>query len=156
MKKLPDEIVRFFRDQGFVIVSTIDGHGLPHNSCKGIIKISSDGRVYLLDVYLKGTYDNLKRNSAISITAVDEHKFKGYCLKGKASLVDRDRLKPRIRKEWESRIASRITQRLLRNIRDQKGHPRHPEALLPRPEYMVIMDVDEIVDLTPHNLKGDI
>jgi uncharacterized pyridoxamine 5'-phosphate oxidase family protein len=155
MKRLTDEIVRFFREQGFVIVSTIDKRGMPHTSCKGIINISSLGKVYLLDVYLRQTYNNLRLNPNISITAVDEHKFKGYCLKGKASLVSQDKLKPQIKKDWESRIASRITQRLIKNIREQKGHPRHPEALLPAPEYMIVMDVEEVVDLTPHNLKGD-
>ena len=155
MKRLPDEIVRFFRGQGFVIVSTVDKRGMPHSSCKGLIKISPAGKVYLLDVYLRGTYNNLKRNPHISITAVDEHKFKGYCLKGKVRLVSRDKLSAQIKKDWESRITSRITQRLIKNIRDQKGHPRHPEALFPQPEYMIVMDVKEIVDLTPHNLKGE-
>jgi uncharacterized pyridoxamine 5'-phosphate oxidase family protein len=156
MKRLPDEIVRFFRDQGFVIVSTIDKRGAPHNSCKGIINISPAGKVYLLDVYLKDTYNNLKTNPNISITAVNEHKFKGYCLKGKARLINRDSLSPQIKKSWEARIAGRITQRLIKNLREEKGHPRHPEALLPRPEYMIVMEVTDVVDLTPHNLKGEL
>ena len=156
MKRLPDEIVHFFREQGFVIVSTVDERGMPHSSCKGIINISPAGKIYLLDVYLEATYNNLKRNSNISITAVDEHKFKGYCLKGKAELIDQDRLSPQIKKAWEARLAGRITQRLIKNIREQKGHSRHPEALLPRPEYMIVVDVGEVVDLTPHNLKGEL
>jgi len=155
MKKLPDEVVHFFREQGFVIVSTIDGHGRPHSSCKGIVNISPSGKVYLLDVYLRDTYKNLKRNPNISITAVDEHKFKGYCLKGKAGIINSEQLSPQIKKAWESRIAGRITQRMIKNIREQKGHPKHPEALLPRPEYMIVMEVSEIIDLTPHNLKGE-
>jgi uncharacterized pyridoxamine 5'-phosphate oxidase family protein len=156
MKRLPDEIVHFFREQGFVIVSTVDERGMPHNSCKGIINISPAGKIYLLDVYLKGTYNNLKRNHNISITAVDEHKFKGYCLKGKAELIGREALSPQIQKAWEARLANRITQRLIKNIRDEKGHPQHPEARLPQPEYMIVMDVGEVVDLTPHHLKGEL
>lgn len=155
MKRLPDDIVHFFREQGFVIVSTVDERGMPHSSCKGIINISPAGKIYLLDVYLKGTYNNLKRNPNISITAVDEHKFKGYCLKGKAELIGRDRLSPQIKKAWEARLAGRITQRLLKNIRDEKGHPQHPEARFPQPEYMIVVEVGEVVDLTPHNLKGE-
>jgi len=156
MKRIPEDIVHFFREQGFVIVSTLDDRGRPHNSCKGIINISPSGKVYLLDVYLKNTYSNLKRNSNVSITAVDEHKFKGYCLKGKANIINREQINPQIRKEWDGRIAGRITQRLIKNIREQKGHPKHPEALLPHPEYMIVMEVSEIVDLTPHNLKGEV
>ena len=156
MKRLPDEIVHFFREQGFVIVSTVDERGMPHSSCKGIINISPAGKIYLLDVYLNGTYNNLKRNPNISITAVDEHKFKGYCLKGKAELIVRDGLSPQIKKAWEARLAGRITQRLLKNILDKKGHPQHPEARFPQPKYMIVVDVGEVVDLTPHHLKGEL
>ena len=153
MKRLPNEIVQFFQNQGYVIVSTLDRNGIPHNSCKGIVEIKQDGRVYLLDLYKSATFNNLKRNPRISITAVDEHKFRGYCLKGRAKIIPVEKLKPEILRSWEDKISSRITRRLLKNIREEKGHPRHPEALMPKPKYMVVMTVKEVVDLTPHHLK---
>jgi len=149
MKKLSREIINFFQHQGFVIVCTIDKDGRPHASCKGIVKIKPDGKIYLLDLYKKRTYSNLKRNHRINITAVDEHRFKGYCLKGRAKIIAGNNLALEIITAWESRITTRITQRLLKNLREEKGHPRHPEALLPKPEYMIEMEVDEIVDLAP-------
>ncbi len=153
MNKLSDEIIHFFQNQGCVVVSTIDKKGSVHNSCKGIVKINRNGSVYLLDLYKARTYDNLKRNPHISITAIDEHKFIGYCLKGRARILPEEKLHSKIIKAWEDRITSRLTRRLLKNIREEKGHPRHPEVLLPKPEYMVAMEVEEIVDLTPHHLK---
>lgn len=153
MKKLPDEIIQFFHNQGCVIVSTIDKNGFPHSACKGIVQINRNGRVYLLDLYHARTYENLKYNPHISITAIEEHKFTGYCLKGKAEIIPEGKLESRIIKAWETRITSRLTRRLLKNIREEKGHPRHPEILLPKPEYMIAMEVEEIVDLTPHHLK---
>ncbi len=154
MRKLTEEIIRFFKNQSFVIVSTIDNNGAIHNAAKGIITLSPNGRVYLLDVYSKKTRDNLTRNSRISITAIDEHKFIGYCLKGKASILEHAKFSPQVLKVWEDKVASRITRRLLENIRGEKGHDKHPEALLPRPEYIIVMGVEEVVDLTPHPLKG--
>lgn len=153
MKRLTDEIMQFFHSQGFVIVSTLDKDGSLHSSCKGIVKINKSDVVYLLDLYRARTYDNLKKNPHISITAVDEHKFRGYCLKGKAKIIKIDKLKNHIIKAWEDRITSRITRRLLKNMREEKGHPRHPEALLPKPEYLIAMKIEEIVDLTPHHIK---
>jgi general stress protein 26 len=153
MKKLTDDIIRFFQSQGCVIVSTIDKDGSSHSSCKGIIEINHNGQIYLLDLYRARTHDNLKYNAHISITAIDEHKFIGYCLKGKAKIMTEDNLKPHLVKTWEDRITSRLTQRLLKNMREEKGHPRHPEALLPKPQYLIAMEVEEIVDLTPHHLK---
>lgn len=153
MKRLSEEIINFFQNRGFVIVSTIDKNGNPHNSCKGIVKIEPNGRVYLLDVYRDRTFENLKYNPKISITAVDEHNFKGYCLKGKSEIIETNKLNNDILKAWEDKITSRITQRVLKNIRGEKGHSRHPEVQLPRPEYMISMEVEEIIDLTPHQMR---
>lgn len=153
MKPLSADIVRFFQQEHFVIVSTLDAKGNPHSSCKGIVKINRNGRIYLLDLYRMRTFENLKRSPYISITLVDEHKFKGYCLKGKAKIIKEDKLKSHIIKAWEDKITSRITHRVLKNIRGEKGHLRHPETLLPKPEYLIVMEVEEVVDLTPRHLK---
>jgi len=152
MKKIPQEVLQFFREQGCVVVSTIDSKDRPHSACKGIVKINSGGRVYIVDLYRAVTYRNILRNSRVSITAFDEHRFKGYCLKGKARIAAAGELKGEILKAWEDRINSRITRRLIRNIREVKGQSRHPEASLPKPTYMIIVRVEEIVDLTPHHL----
>jgi len=153
MKKIASEIIQFFHNQNFVLVSTVDKDGSLHSSCKGIVEINGAGSIYLLDLYRARTYANLKRNAQMSITGVDEHKFRGYCLKGKAKIIKTDKLKPDIIKAWEDRITSRITQRVLKNMREEKGHPRHPEALLPKPQYLMVMEVEEIIDLTPHHIK---
>lgn len=153
MKNLNEDIRLFFQDQGFAIVSTIDRDGLPHNSCKGIVNMTKTGLIYLMDVYWGRTYSNLLENPAISITAVDERRFIGYCLKGKAKIVKAGKLKPRIIKAWEKKLASRITQRLIKNIQGDKAHPWHPEALLPKPAYLILMQVRQIVDLTPQSIK---
>ncbi|MDD4910543.1 MAG: pyridoxamine 5'-phosphate oxidase family protein [Candidatus Omnitrophica bacterium] len=153
MKRLNENIAHFLRSQNFVIVSTVGRDGTPHNSCKGIVKIDGSGRIYLLDLYKERTYENLRHNRRMSITAVDEHKFAGFCLKGVAKVIREDRLQPHIIREWEAKITQRITHRVLKNISGQKGHPRHPEVALPTPEYMIVMDVKEIVNLTPHHIK---
>jgi len=151
--KLSREIISFLKEQGFLIVSTIDEKGRPHNSCKGLVRISDDGKIFLLDVYRAKTFENLNRDSNISITVVDEHKFRGYCLKGKGSILDADELDANTLKAWEDKITSRITQRLLKNVRGEKGHSRHPEIQLPQPKYMICVEVEEAIDLTPHQLK---
>lgn len=155
MIKLPRGIINFFQDQGYAIVSTIDSRGMPHSACKDIVRIEGQGKIYLLDLYLKKTYDNLKANANISVTAVDEHKFKGYCLKGKAEIIAIEQLSAEIISAWEARIAGRITQRMIRNLHEEKGHARHPESRLPKPRYLILAEIEEIVDLTPHNLKQE-
>ena len=39
-------------------------------------------------------------------------------------------------------------------MKGEKGHPEHPEALLPKPEYLIAMQVEDIIDLRPHHLRG--
>jgi general stress protein 26 len=153
MKSLTDKIVQFFEKQHFVIVSTVDKKGSLHNSCKGIVKINRNGKIYLLDLYMKRTFKNLKQNPHISITAVDERKFEGYSLKGKAKIIKKDRLNSQIMKTWEDKVTGRIAHRVLQNVGGQKGHLRHPEALLPKPTYMIVMGVEEVVDLTPRHIR---
>ena len=80
----------------------------------------------------------------------------GFCLKGVAKIVKQKDLYSETVKKWEDKITKRISHRLLKNLQGQKGHPRHPEALLPKPEYLIVVDVEEIVDLTPHHIRhGD-
>jgi len=153
MKTLSENLIHFFHKQTFTIISTIDKKGFPHNSCKGIVKINKSGQIYLLDLYKAQTFENLKRNPHIAITAVDEHKFRGFCLKGTAKIIRGDRLSSHIITAWEKRITHRITQRVLKNIAGEKGHPQHPEVLLPKPEYMIVMQAEEVIDLTPQHLK---
>ncbi len=152
MKKIAQDIINFLEKQNFVIVSTIDQNGSPHSACKDIVSIEEGGRIYLLDLYLKQTYDNLRNNPNISITAVEEHKFKGYCLKGKANIVKPEELPQAILKAWEARITARITQRMIKNLREEKGQVSHPEARFPKPRYLILAEIDKIVDLTPRNL----
>jgi uncharacterized pyridoxamine 5'-phosphate oxidase family protein len=153
MKMLNEEIIRFFLKQPYTIITTIDRNGCPHNSCKGIVDIDKNGKIYLLDLYREKTYKNLTENPHITITAVDEHKFIGYCLKGTAKIIKKERLRPHTLKAWEDRVTKRISSRLLKNIRGEKGHAAHPEALLPEPEYLIAVDVKEVVDLTPHHIR---
>ena len=153
MNIISDDIKRFILAQHFIIVSTVGSDGIPHSSCKGIVKINTDGTIYLLDLYMGQTYENLTMNPSINLTAVDEHKFKGYCLKGTAEVVSSDKWKPDVLKAWEQRMTSRITHRILKNLRGEKGHPKHPEAQLPRPKYLIAITVKEVIDLTPPQLR---
>lgn len=153
MKKINSQIKDFLFSQSYVILSSIDRSGMPHSACKGVVDIDDNDTVFLLDLYRMKTFENLKGNPKVSITAVDEHRFKGYCLKGKARIMRQEDITSHIIKAWEDRITSRITQRVIKNIVDKKGHPLHPEALFPKPEYMIAVEINSVIDLTPHHMR---
>lgn len=151
--KLSSDIFNFFRKQAFVIVSTLDAGKKIHCSAKGIARINRQGKVYIIDLYRKKTFQNLKRNPTISITAIDEHRFVGYTLKGKGRIVEKKSVAENIVRDWKKRIIQRISKRLIKNIRKSRKAFYHPEALFPSIEYLIVMQVDEVVDLTPAHLK---
>ena len=153
MLELSDTIINFLHKQGFVIVSTIDSNGAIHCSAKGIVGIDKEGRVYLIDLYRTHTFSNLQANPTMSITAVDERRFAGYALKGKAQIVERKKIKSHIIKKWEERVVERISKRLIKNVQEERKSSSNPESHLPSPQYLVVFEVEEIVDLTPAHIK---
>ena len=156
MKQIQAEIINFLQTQGFVILSSIDKNGFPHSSCKAIVRIDPAGTIYLIDVYHGVTCENIKRNPLVSINAVDEHKFTGYCLKGKARIIPNDNISQEMIKKWEDNITLRLAKRLLRNLAGDKGHGHHPEASLPQPKHLIALEVEQIVDLALHHLRKEI
>jgi len=153
--RLSKEIVNLLQKQGFVVVSTLDSSGGIHCSAKGIAGIEEQGRVYLIDLYRARTFDNLTKNPAISITAVDERQFSGFTLKGKASIIEREKIKSHIIKSWEDKVIQRVSKRVIQDVQADKKSSRHPEAAFPHPQYLIEMQVEEAIDLTPGHLKSN-
>lgn len=148
MKELPGEIINFLQRQHFVIVCTVDRNRFPHTSCKGIVDIDKKGKIYLLDLYRENTYRNLKENPYMSITAVDEHKFVGFCIKGIGQIVKEKDVDERLLNLWKDKLVKRITSRVIRNLQSGRGQGTHPEATFPYPKHLIEMKVTEIVDLS--------
>ncbi|MFA5008082.1 MAG: pyridoxamine 5'-phosphate oxidase family protein [Candidatus Omnitrophota bacterium] len=153
MKILSDDVINFLERQSFGIVSTLDADGKIHCAAKGIVGIEKKGKVFLVDLYKAETFKNLQRNPTISITFIDEHMFIGYTLKGRAKIVERNKIKNHIIKTWEERVIQRISKRVIKSIKDYKKSGHHPEAKFPHPEYLIEVDVENIVDLAPAQLK---
>ena len=147
MEKLRKDIVYFLKQQRFVIVASVDKEGFPHTSCKGIVKVEED-KIYILDLYLKDTYANIKRNKLVSITAVDEDRFMGYCIKGKAKMVDLASDEDMLKK-WDSRLLERVSRRVLNHIKKNKSSLYHPEINMPHPKYMIEIEPKKIISLIP-------
>ena len=155
MKQIPEIVIEFLRSQGFVILASIDTKGFPHTSCKDIVKIEPSGKIYVIDVYQGLTAENIKHNPQVSISAVDEHKFMGYCLKGKARVMAADAINQELARFWEDKITSRLAKRLLHNLAQDKARAHHPEASLPKPKHLIVIAVEEIIDLAPYYLRKE-
>ncbi len=148
MINIPEEIMYFLRDQGFVIVSTINSRGKIHCAAKDVISIEPEGRVILIDLYCNNTYKNLTRNPTVSITSVDEHRFMGFTLQGKAKLISSNDIKEEHLNKWEDKIIKRISSRVIKGVQAGMKSKKHYEIGLPRhPKYLIEIDVENIIDL---------
>ena len=148
--KLDQDIINFFEKQDSVIVSTIDAEGRIHCSVKGIVEAQDKSKILLVDLYLYRTFRNLKKNPAVSLTAVDDHTFKGYTLQGIAEIIPRDKMHERIFEDWEKRVVQRISKRISKSVKAGLKSHKHHEAHLPaHPKYLISVTVENVIDLCP-------
>jgi len=148
--KLSDDVIRFFEKQGGVIVSTLNDKGKIHCSVKGVVSVKGGGKIFLIDLYLYRTFCNLRSNPMISLTAIDEHQFKGYSLQGKARIIPRAKIKKETLEQWEKKVAQRITKRVARSVKTGTKSHRHHEAHLPvQPKYLIEVSVNNVINLSP-------
>jgi len=144
------DVVRFFEQQGFVMVSTLDAKGAIHCSAKGLVSIDEEGWALVADLYKCNTHKNLSQNSVISVTAINEQKFVGYSLQGKAVIVSREEIDEEMVTQWEDKITQRISQRVIHGVQAGSKSESHFESYLPlHPKYLIRINVEDIIDLAP-------
>lgn len=153
MKKLSTELISFFKNQDWVIVSTLNQAGKIHSSVKDVIDVEECGKIYLIDLFLKNTFENLKRNNLITITAVDGDKFRGYALGGYGNIVKSDKVEKNKLKMWDEKILKRISKRVIGNIKKDRQKGCNPESMLPDLQYLIEVNVEEIVNLASPFIK---
>lgn len=151
---IPEEVLKFFERQNFVIVNTLDPeHGI-HAAAKGIAVIDPAGEVFVTDLYMRHTHQNLSQDSRISLTAVDEKAFIGYCLQGHASIISHKEIPDFLNEAWEKKIILRMSQRVMHGVQGQARSGVQHEAHLPvQPQYVIKMKVEHIVDMSPPGMR---
>jgi len=151
--KLSRDQMNLLQRQGFVMVATLDSRNKINCSAKGIVGIEED-KVFIIDLYKGITYKNLARNSTVSIDAIDEHSFSGVTIQGKAKIVLREKIEDHIIKKWENSIIRRISSRVIKSVQTSVKSRKHFEVDLPKhPKYLIEIDVEKVIDLSPIKKK---
>ena len=153
--KIPTELKHILDKEHYLIVSTLDKDGTIHTSAKGILEVDSKGKIFILDLYKGNTYKHIKNNPNVTLTTVDEHRFRGYSIEGKAKIKKEDSLPKNVLKDWHGRLAKRIAKRVIKHVKEEMPeHKTIPEAKFPLPKYLIEVSVNKIIDLAPHSLKS--
>jgi len=148
------DLMDFLKDHHTAVVSTLDDNGCVHTSIKGITGIDVAGRLFVVDLYKKLTYENISKRSCVTVTVFDHDRFLGWSLQGRGKVVEREGMTAELHADWEDRIVSRISERLIGNLRSAFGGKANYEAQLPHQlQYVIEVDVEKIVDLRPTCIK---
>ena len=148
--KLNDTLEHFLNKQHYVVVSTLDKKGTIHTSLKGVVEIEPNGKIIILDLYKARTYENISNNSNVTLTAVDDNRFKGFSLSGKAKIIKKRDIPKKKIDIWHERLAKRIARRVITHVKEARGESESiPEAKFPLPQYLIEVTVEKIVDLAP-------
>ncbi|MCQ9207349.1 MAG: pyridoxamine 5'-phosphate oxidase family protein [Omnitrophica bacterium] len=154
MIKIPDNTKSLLDAQHVSVVSSINAGGTIHTSAKGIMETHSKGKILLLDLYKGVTYKNIKRHPHVTLTVIDEKRFKGYSIRGKAKIIKENALPKSKVTMWQEKLAKRIARRVISHVKEEiPGNEGIPEARFPFPKYIIEISVERIIDLTPHKLK---
>jgi len=154
MKKIPPVAQNILNKHHFVVVSSFNQKRAIHTSLKAVVDIDPKGKIFILDLYKGVTYNNIKQNPKITLTIVDEHKFLGYSIQGRARILKKGSFSKKILDIWHEKLAKRIARRIIRHAKELvPGRDAVPEAGFPLPEYLMQVDVDKVMDLAPGKPK---
>ena len=151
---IPDNVAGLLEKEHFVIVSSLYKKRSIRTSAKGVIKVDPKGKIFILDLYKGGTYINIKRNPAVTLTVISERSFSGYSIEGKAKIIKKESVSKSDLKLWEEKIAKRIARRIISHVKEERAeHEAIPEASFPLPKHLIEVSVDRIIDLAPRKIK---
>lgn len=125
MAQLPEKVVRLLEGGHMFWVATASRDGVPNVAIKGTGAIADNEHVYFADLFSKKTRANLDENPVVAIGIHDAENHVAVQIKGHVTLADKGSLYDAATK----RLAER-------------------KAGLPAPNYVVIVEVDSVWDMT--------
>lgn len=85
MKQLDEKVKAIFDEASLWYMGTCSG--TPEVTAIGFKEILDDGTLFLCDVFMKETLENLKKNNKVVVTACVAEKMRGYEVYGTAQYI---------------------------------------------------------------------
>lgn len=87
MAKIPPEILEEMKKQKIFSLATSTKDGIPNVVPVGMLFAGEDGKIWLVDNYLKKTLENIRENPAVSFFVWNPDCKESYQLKGRAEII---------------------------------------------------------------------
>ena len=98
MARIPKEVQEFLKGK-MAWVATAASDGMPNTTPKGSVRVIDDEHVIFADLFSRKTRENLRANPKVAVTVADMTTYKGYQIKGSASLLESGPLFEKMAKE---------------------------------------------------------
>ena len=105
-----------------IFVGSCDNKGTPNVGPKMLVDIVSPDAVYYLDYKFTQTYANIRDNTKVSLSFMDDKTFTGYRLTGECSILDSGKSYEKAKEIWKKRLIHYEAGRMIERIRG--GFPR--------------------------------
>ncbi len=144
---LTKKISDFLKDREFMHVATADKLGNPNGAPKFLLKIESN-YIYLVDYVMGKTYENIKVNPRVSISAVDYDTLNGYRINGSVETIERGPAFEALGEEIKLRKLQLSTQRVIQGVSRGKRHEQF-ELQLSDTVAVLKVRINEITEIVP-------
>jgi len=111
----------FLKTIEFVNVGTADVHGQPNVAPKFILKVEPHA-IYLVDHIFGRSWENLKKNPRVSLSAIDMETLVGYRIDGNVQIVHKGAEYKALVKELRDKEVKLSAQRIIEGVSRERHH----------------------------------
>ena len=115
------KISNLLKNREFISVATCDLSGNPNAAPKLLLKLEGNS-IYLVDYTIGKTWQNLKINPRVSLSAVDTEALIGYQINGDVEIIEEGREYDKILSEVLAREVSLSAKRIIEGVTSGQKH----------------------------------
>lgn len=143
-----EKLEKLFKGVKFVTIATCDLYNNPNASPKYLLKVINKD-LYIVDYLMGKTWDNLKVNPKVSLSAIDTFALLGYRLNGIAEIIpEGSKAYEELKAELKKKALSSSVERILEAVRHGKKHQNF-EVNFPERVGIFRVNVKELTEIEP-------
>lgn len=141
------KINKLLKNREFISVATCDLSGKPNAAPKLLLKLENNF-IYLVDYTIGMTWQNLKVNPRVSLSAIDTDTLVGYQINGTVGIIAEGGEYDKILNEVTEREISLSTKRIIEGVSSGRKHNNFELGLSGR--FVIFkVKIEEIVEIGP-------
>jgi len=134
-----------------VFVGSSNTDGKPNAAPKMLVNMVQPNTVFLLDYKFTQTHSNIKENSRLSISIMDDKNFVGFRLNGKCKILEAGEEFEAVKEIWRKRLVAYEVERIIQRIKGGVS-PRDAENVLPDDFVVIKMTAYEAAQVKPDRI----